>query len=94
MDDEGILFDLTGCDVQRRAPVNATYAQTFAACAYVLKCLVDADVPVNGLLRACADRGAARYCRQLHCAGSGHRWLGNPDAARRRDIESAVTSGA
>lgn len=47
IDADGILFDLTGCDPQRRAPVNATYAQTFAACAYVLKCLIDPDVPVN-----------------------------------------------
>jgi len=47
IDDEGVLFDLAGCDPQRRAPVNSTYAQTFSACAYVLKALVDPDVPVN-----------------------------------------------
>jgi N-methylhydantoinase B len=45
--DEGVHFDFEGCDPQRRAPVNSTYAQTYAACAYVLKCLVDEDVPVN-----------------------------------------------
>jgi N-methylhydantoinase B len=44
---EGVEFDLTGCDPQRRAPVNSTYAQTFSACAYALKCLVDPDLPVN-----------------------------------------------
>jgi len=43
----GAAFDLTGCDPQRRAPVNSTYAQTFSACAYALKCLVDPDLPVN-----------------------------------------------
>lgn len=47
IDDNGVLFDLTGSDPQRRAPVNSTYAQTFSACAYVLKCLIDPDVPVN-----------------------------------------------
>jgi N-methylhydantoinase B len=47
IDDDGILFDLTGCDPQRRAPVNSTYAQTFSGCAYVLKCLIDPDVPIN-----------------------------------------------
>ena len=47
IDEQGILFDLTGSDPQRRAPVNATYAQTFSACAYALKCLIDADVPTN-----------------------------------------------
>ncbi|TMC54054.1 MAG: hydantoinase B/oxoprolinase family protein, partial [Chloroflexi bacterium] len=47
VNDDGVLFDFTGCDQQRRAPVNSTYAMTFAACAYVLKCLIDPDVPVN-----------------------------------------------
>src|SRR6185437_9090608 len=44
---DGVRFDLTGSDPQRRAPVNSTYAQTFSACAYALKCLVDPDLPVN-----------------------------------------------
>ncbi len=47
IDDAGVTFDLTGSDPQRRAPVNATFAQTYSACAYALKCLVDPDVPVN-----------------------------------------------
>ena len=43
----------TGSDPQRRAPVNSTYAQTFSACAYALKCLIDPDLPVNdGFYRA------------------------------------------
>jgi len=44
---DGVAFDLSGCDPQRRAPVNSTYAQTFSACAYALKCLIDPDLPVN-----------------------------------------------
>jgi N-methylhydantoinase B len=44
---DGIAFDLTGSDPQRRAPVNSTYAQTFSACAYACKCLIDPDLPVN-----------------------------------------------
>ena len=53
--DDGVLFDLEGCDPQRRAPVNSTYAQTFSACAFVLKCLIDEDVPVNaGFYGRCA----------------------------------------
>jgi N-methylhydantoinase B len=43
----GVSFDLAGSDVQRRAPVNSTYAQTFSACAYAVKCLIDPDLPVN-----------------------------------------------
>jgi N-methylhydantoinase B len=44
---DGARFDLSGSDPQRRAPVNSTYAQTFSACAYALKCLVDPDLPVD-----------------------------------------------
>ena len=47
IDDDGVVFDLGGSEPQRRAPVNSTYAQTFSACAYVLKSLIDPDVPVN-----------------------------------------------
>jgi N-methylhydantoinase B len=47
IDAGGVHFDLTGSDVQRRAPVNSTFAQTFSACAYALKCLIDPDVPTN-----------------------------------------------
>ena len=32
---------------ERRAPVNSTYAQTFSAAAYALKCVADPDLPVN-----------------------------------------------
>jgi len=66
IDGEGVLFDLTGCDPQRRAPVNSTYAQTFSACAYVLKCLIDLDVPVNAgfyrLVRLVAPAGTVVHC--------------------------------
>jgi N-methylhydantoinase B len=47
IDEAGVLFDLEGCDPQRRAPVNSTYAQTYSACAYALKALLDPDMPVN-----------------------------------------------
>ncbi|MCW5850269.1 MAG: hydantoinase B/oxoprolinase family protein [Anaerolineae bacterium] len=61
IDDAGVLFDFTGSDPQRRAPVNSTYAMTFAACAYVLRCLMPADVPINDgfyrLVRMVAPEG-------------------------------------
>ena len=44
---DGLHFDTAGSDPQRRAPVNSTYAMTFSACAYALKCLIDPDLPVN-----------------------------------------------
>ena len=47
IDDDGVKFDTTGADPQRRAPVNSTFAQTFSACAYALRALMDKDLPVN-----------------------------------------------
>lgn len=66
IDDEGVLFDLTGSDQQRRAPVNSTYAQTYSACAYVLKSLLDPDIPVNAgfyrLVQIVAPAGTVVNC--------------------------------
>ena len=45
--EDGIHFDLAGCDEQRRAPVNSTLAHTVSAAAYVVKCLIPEDIPVN-----------------------------------------------
>ena len=63
---EGARFDTTGSDRQRRAPVNSTYAQTFSACAYALKCLVDPDLPVNDvfyrLVAVHAPEGTVTNC--------------------------------
>lgn len=67
IDEAGVRFDLTGCDPQRRAPVNATYSQTYSACAYVLKCLIDPDIPVNAgfyrLVQVDAPEGTVVNCR-------------------------------
>jgi len=63
---DGVHFDTAGSDEQRRAPVNSTYAMTFSACAYALKCLVDPDLPVNDgfyrLVRLDAPRGSVTNC--------------------------------
>ena len=62
----GVKFDLTGSDPQRRAPVNSTYAQTFSACAYAVKCLIDPDLPVNDgfyrLVTVDAPKGTVTNC--------------------------------
>jgi len=59
-------FDTAGSDPQRRAPINATYAQTFSACAYALKCLIDPDLPVNDgfyrVVRVDAPAGTVTNC--------------------------------
>jgi N-methylhydantoinase B len=44
---ETVYFDFDGCDPQRRAPVNSTKAMTFSACAYTLRALMAADMPMN-----------------------------------------------
>lgn len=66
VDENGVLFDFTGSDAQRRAPVNSTHAQTFAACAYVLKSLMDSDIPVNAgfyaLVNMIAPAGTVTNC--------------------------------
>ncbi len=64
--DDDVRFDMDGCDPQRRAPVNSTYAQTFSACAYALKCLIDPDLPVNDgfyrLITVVAPQGSVANC--------------------------------
>ena len=42
-----VVFDLTGSDPQRKAPINATYAMTLSNCAYTLRALMDPDLPTN-----------------------------------------------
>ena len=45
--DGHIQVDLSACDAQRPSPTNATFAQTYSGVVYVLKCLIDPDIPVN-----------------------------------------------
>jgi N-methylhydantoinase B len=42
-----VLFDLSGSDQQRASPMNATLTQTYSPLAYVIKCLIDSNVPTN-----------------------------------------------
>ena len=68
IDDDGLLFDFTGSDLQRRAPVNSTYAQTYSGVAFALKCLIDPDVPVNAgfyrNVRMVAPEGTVVNCTE------------------------------
>jgi N-methylhydantoinase B len=47
IDSGRVTFDLSGSDLQRPSPMNSTFTQTHAACAYVLRCLIDNDVLTN-----------------------------------------------
>ena len=47
LDGRRAAFDFAGTDPQRWAPMNCNLTQTFTACVYVLKCLIDPDVPIN-----------------------------------------------
>ena len=61
-----VHFDFTGSDPQRRAPINSTYAMTFSAAAYAVKCLIDPDLPVNDgfyrLITVDAPKGSVTNC--------------------------------
>ena len=63
LDGESVTFDFTGTDGQRPAPMNCNLTQTFTACVYVIKCLVDPDIPLNeGFyrpIRVIASEGSA-----------------------------------
>jgi N-methylhydantoinase B len=42
-----VSFDLSESDKQRNSPMNATLTQTYSALAYVVKCLINSDIPTN-----------------------------------------------
>lgn len=45
--DSGLVIDLTGTDPQVAGPLNCSYSMAFSGVAFVLKTLVDADIPIN-----------------------------------------------
>lgn len=47
LDGESVTFDFSGTDKQRSAPMNCNETQTFTACVYVFKCLINPDIPLN-----------------------------------------------
>jgi N-methylhydantoinase B len=44
---EGLIIDLTGTDPQVRGSLNCSYSMAFSGVAFVVKTLVDQDIPVN-----------------------------------------------
>jgi N-methylhydantoinase B len=67
INDDLLHFDFTGTDRQRPSPMNATLTQTFAACAFVTRCLIDRDIPVNDgffrMIKVTAPEGSAVNAR-------------------------------
>lgn len=65
--DGTIAFDLSGSDLQRPSPMNATLTQSFSPLAYVVKCLVDSDIPTNAgfyrLISVTAPLGTVVNCQ-------------------------------
>ena len=45
--DGKVAFDLTGSDPQRPGPMNANLTYSFSAVTYVIKCLIDPNIPNN-----------------------------------------------
>ena len=68
LDGRSARFDFTGSDRQRAAPMNSNLTQTYTACVYVLKCLLDPDIPVNEglyqLIEVIAPKGSAVNARR------------------------------
>lgn len=60
--DGQVVFDFSGSDPQRKSPMNSTLTQTNAACAYVLRCLIDGDVPTNDGFYRLLDIHAPEGC--------------------------------
>ena len=45
--DGEVHFDLTGSDPQRPSPMNANLTYSYSALSYVVRCLIDPDIPIN-----------------------------------------------
>ena len=45
--DGRVDFDLTGSATQRAGPINANLTYSYSAVTYVIKCLIDSEIPTN-----------------------------------------------
>src|SRR6185312_12633702 len=65
--DGTVAFDLTGSDLERPSPMNATLTQSFSPLAYLVKCLIDPRIPTNGgfyrLISVTAPPGTVVNCQ-------------------------------
>ena len=85
-----VSVDLTGCDDQRKSPTNATSSQTYSGVVYVLKCLIDPDIPVNdGFYRLIDIRSRPGSVVHAQHPGRGGRGLGDRHAALRPAVQGA-----
>ena len=48
VEDGSVTFDLAGTDNQRQSPMNANLTYAYSGLSYVIKCLIDPDIPPNG----------------------------------------------
>ena len=95
LDGRRAVFDFTGTDLQRWAPMNCNMTQTFTACVFVLKCLIDPDVPLNEgfyeVLEVIAPEGSAVNARH---PGATRRRLGGLDPPVRGPVQGALAGDA
>jgi N-methylhydantoinase B len=75
IDHEGVVFDLSKSDDQGAGPMNATQSMSFAGVAFVLKALIDDDIPINdGFYRSVmmsTRPGSVVDCRPPAAVGGG-----------------------
>jgi N-methylhydantoinase B len=101
---DGVVFDFTGSDEQRAAPVNSAIGPTYSACAFVLKALIDHDLPTNAgfydFVQVVAPKGTVVNAESpAPCVGAGEVHLRVTDLILRAladalpDIVPAATKG-
>ena len=75
VDNGRVVVDLSGTAPQRKSPTNATFSQTYSAIVYVLKCLIDPDIPVNDglyrLVEIVTRPGTIVHCRHPAAVAAG-----------------------
>jgi len=68
IDEDGILCDFSGTDLQRKSPMNGTIAFAYTAVSFVLKCLISDDIPVNDGFYRCiklrVPEGTVLNCKE------------------------------
>jgi N-methylhydantoinase B len=71
-----ISFDFTGTAQETAGPMNATEAVTRSACYYVVRCLVDEDIPMNdgafAAIEVVAPEGTLVNARQHRAVSAGN----------------------
>jgi N-methylhydantoinase B len=94
IDNEGVTVDLSGTDRQVPGSTNCSYSMTFSGVAYVMKTLVDKDIPVNAGFYRCfrlmVPQGTVTRARAPAAVGGGWEVVFRVVEAMYRALAEAV----